>query len=281
MHEYDLSKMQELLHDFYNLTGIKICIYDSAENELCYYPEKLTPFCRALREDAAADGRCRACDRRAFAECKRTHRRAVYTCHAGLLECFSPILYNDKIIGYIVIGQIRAESAPAEELPADLRALYAQLPAIGMDKINSAIHILDACAGYEYVKTLVSGYDERIDARMAAVYRRAPCGRSVRRGAVQGVPPLPFGAVLAVPRILFRLRRRLRKGAQAADGVQAAGKDPPARRQNCRTVRHPRLQLFFKTVQSGVPPLPHAVAAVPLFAGRPAEPRRTRTGERA
>lgn len=168
MHEYDLSKMQELLHDFYNLTGIKICIYDSAENELCYYPEKLTPFCRALREDAAADGRCRACDRRAFAECKRTHRRAVYTCHAGLLECFSPILYNDKIIGYIVIGQIRAESAPAEELPADLRALYAQLPAIGMDKINSAIHILDACAGYEYVKTLVSGYDERIDARMAA-----------------------------------------------------------------------------------------------------------------
>ena len=82
MHEYDLSKMQELLHDFYNLTGIKICIYDSAENELCYYPEKLTPFCRALREDAAADGRCRACDRRAFAECKRTHRRAVYTCHA-------------------------------------------------------------------------------------------------------------------------------------------------------------------------------------------------------
>lgn len=36
-----------------------------------------------------------------------------------------------------------------------------------MDKINSAIHILDACAGYEYLKTFVSDSDERIDVRIA------------------------------------------------------------------------------------------------------------------
>ena len=35
------------------------------------------------------------------------------------------------------------------------------------DKIDSAIHILDACAGYEYLKALVSDYDRRIDARLA------------------------------------------------------------------------------------------------------------------
>ena len=59
MKAYDLSKMRELLHDFYTLTGIKICIYDSAENELCYYPEKLSPFCRLLREESEADEKCR------------------------------------------------------------------------------------------------------------------------------------------------------------------------------------------------------------------------------
>lgn len=164
----NLQKMQELLHDFYNLTGIKICIYDSAENELCYYPEKLSPFCRLLREDAAADEACRACDRRAFAACKKSHRRAVYTCHAGLLECFSPILYHEKIIGYIVIGQIRTQAEAPAHIDEALRPLYEALPALPMDKINSAIHILDACAGYEYLKTLVSNYDERIDARIAA-----------------------------------------------------------------------------------------------------------------
>ena len=164
----NLQKMQELLHDFYNLTGIKICIYDSAENELCYYPEKLSPFCRLLREDAAADEACRACDRKAFAACKKSHRRAVYTCHAGLLECFSPILYHEKIIGYIVIGQIRTQAEAPAHIGEALRPLYEALPALPMGKINSAIHILDACAGYEYLKTLVSNYDERIDARIAA-----------------------------------------------------------------------------------------------------------------
>ena len=164
----DLQKMQELLHDFYNLTGIKICIYDSAENELCYYPEKLSLFCRTLRKDAAADEACRACDRNAFAACKKSHRRAGYTCHAGLLECFSPILYHEKIIGYIVIGQIRTQAEAPAHIDEALRPLYEALPALPMDKINSAIHILDACAGYEYLKTLVSNYDERIDARIAA-----------------------------------------------------------------------------------------------------------------
>lgn len=169
MRAYDFQKMQELLHDFYNLTGIKICIYDSAENEVCFYPEKLTPFCKLLREQESADARCRDCDRRAFAECKRTHRRIAYTCHAGLLECFSPILYNEKIIGYVVIGQIRAENAPDEcGQGEELQTQYEKLPVLAMDKINSAIHILDACAGYEYLKTLVSDFDERIDARLSA-----------------------------------------------------------------------------------------------------------------
>ena len=72
MKDYDLQKMRRLLHDFYNLTNMKICIYDSAENELCYYPEKLTPFCKTLREDELADEKCRACDRRAFA--RQYHR---------------------------------------------------------------------------------------------------------------------------------------------------------------------------------------------------------------
>lgn len=67
MREYDLAKMQELLHDFYNLTDIKICIYDSTEHELAYYPEKLSPFCRTLREESAMDEKCLECDRRAFA----------------------------------------------------------------------------------------------------------------------------------------------------------------------------------------------------------------------
>lgn len=220
MQTYDQDKMRELLRDFYNLTHIKICIYDAAGNELCYYPEKLSPFCKKLRENRQMDERCRACDKNAFLTCRKTRRQYVYTCHAGLLECFSPVLYDGAIIGFIVIGQIRADGADKfksvpesggtcelfsfgagkDDIDADgtvnsdeepdgtdscktraaakgmnyapaerkeLEEKYRALPVSDMDKIQSAVRILDACAGYEYLKAFVksqySGIDSKIE----------------------------------------------------------------------------------------------------------------------
>jgi len=172
MSTYDLEKMRELLRDFYCLTGIKICIFDSSGNELCYYPEKLSSFCSLLRRDHVMDDRCRECDRSAFEICRRTKKQHVYTCHAGLLECVSPILYDSNIIGYIVLGQIKPQDSSGfdnalptlpEEKRAQLTERYDKLPSIHIERINSAIRILDACTGYEYLKGLVRSAEKRID----------------------------------------------------------------------------------------------------------------------
>lgn len=174
--QYDLSKLQELLRDFYSLTGIKICIYDREENELCYYPEKLTGFCRQLRANTVLEARCRACDRRGFSECKKTSRRHAYTCHAGLLECMSPILHDGDIIGYIAIGQCRTAGSPPipdigdfpdGEEKAQIFSEYEKLPEIPMEKIKASIRIMDACAGYEYLRGLMDTQDTQIDRRLA------------------------------------------------------------------------------------------------------------------
>ena len=164
MRHYNLEKLQALLRDFYNLTGIKICIYDDTGTEVCYYPEKLSSFCALLRTDTEMDDRCKNCDKRALEICGRTRTQYAYTCHAGLLECVSPILYGEKVIGYIVVGQIKADEQPdfgriADKLPSSIRGELAKqfdsLPSVAMDKINSAMRILDVCAGYEYLRRLV------------------------------------------------------------------------------------------------------------------------------
>ncbi len=175
MEPFDLAKIEGLLRDFYNLTGIKTCLYDSAENERCYYPEKFSDFCATLRSDGEMDARCRACDRQGFAECKRTRRQYVYTCHAGLRECISPILYDGQIIGYIMIGQIKTHADEefdllAPRLPrvmyAELQEAFKTLPVISTEKLTSAARILDACAGYEYLKSLVRAAQSQIDIRL-------------------------------------------------------------------------------------------------------------------
>ncbi len=150
MQEYDYNKILQLLKDFYNLSNIKICLYDNNGKELCYYPEKHTPFCAILRQDKEKERLCDECDKKALLECKRTHRSFTHVCHAGLIECFSPILHNDTIIGYIALGQIRNDEENYYE--GKLKELYDNLPQIPKDKIESAFNVLNACTGYEFLK---------------------------------------------------------------------------------------------------------------------------------
>lgn len=175
MSSYDLHSLEKLLYDFYNLTNIKTCLYDSEGNELCYYPTKLSRFCEILRKDNKMDMRCKDCDKHAFAYCRKTRSQYVYTCHAGLQECLSPIICDNHIIGFIMIGQIKNNCENdfvnfPKELPENLkerlRSAYVSLPSISNEKLLSAFHILDACAGYGLLKTLLQAHINSIDSQI-------------------------------------------------------------------------------------------------------------------
>lgn len=175
MSSFDLQSLKELLRDFYNLTNIKACLYDYEGNELCFYPQRLSSFCEILRTDDAYDKLCRECDRRAFATCRKTRSQYSYTCHAGLRECVSPIICDNQILGFIMLGQIKSnqENNFADlkaKLPNHLRerlhTTYDSLPTISNEKLLSAFHILDACAGYEALKVLLQEHNTSIDAQI-------------------------------------------------------------------------------------------------------------------
>lgn len=155
---FESDGLSRLMADYYNLTGIKICVFDAEGKEIKYFPERYSPFCAALRENPAREQQCRLCDSRAIEACRKTGRSQIYTCHAGLTECFAPVLLNGEITGFIAIGQIREkESLPADGRGRDpgLEALYDALPVIGRDRIESALHVLEACAAYEQLKEYV------------------------------------------------------------------------------------------------------------------------------
>ena len=42
---FDITKLNALLKDFYNLTQIRITIFDENFHELAAYPENIAPFC--------------------------------------------------------------------------------------------------------------------------------------------------------------------------------------------------------------------------------------------
>lgn len=172
MSTFEIQSLKNLLRDFYNLTGIKTCVYDLDGNELCYYPTRLCRFCELLRRDPLMDARCLACDREAFHRCRATASQYVYTCHAGLFECISPIVYEKRVVGFIMYGQIRPKERPdfsslplssSDGLRYALEESYDLLPRIDEEKLHSAFRILDACAGYELLKNLMKSDLHPID----------------------------------------------------------------------------------------------------------------------
>ncbi len=172
MSKFELKDLGALLNDFYNLSDIKTCLYDLEGNELCYYPAKFSRFCEILRTNEQMDKKCKDCDKIALEHCKKTHSQYSYTCHAGLQECVSPIIYNEQVIGFMMLGQVKKSNSPEfpelpKNLPAELiqelKTIYSSMPVISDKKLRSAFRIVDVCAGYELLRDFVRSHNNAID----------------------------------------------------------------------------------------------------------------------
>ena len=168
METYNRDTLYSLLENFNKLAEMKVSIYDAEENEVAFFPKKYTPFCELLRSDKKMDERCLNCDRNAISCCKANKKRYLYICHAGLIECFSPVLYNDEIIGYIALGQIKTKNNKllidkSNNHYEELLKRFENLPSINEEKVDSAISVLEACIRYEYLKTVINQINQKID----------------------------------------------------------------------------------------------------------------------
>ena len=166
---FDLNKLNYLLQDFYNLTHIRITVFDDSFHELAAYPEQISPFCKLIRSDVNGQRECSLCDDNACKTAAKHHSPYTYCCHAGLTESIVPIHLGNIVIGYLLFGQVfcydsheegwRQIRAFCKNYRIDLtelkQACDAQ-PLISVDYIASASHILQAVASFLCLDRMVS-----------------------------------------------------------------------------------------------------------------------------
>ncbi len=104
----DSEKLLPLIKAFYELSGMKIAIYDNDFREVLTYPEHSSGFCEAVWECCGRE----KCDKFTADMCRKNagnRETIVYTCHAGLTEVISPLREKDTVFGYAVCGQVTNE----------------------------------------------------------------------------------------------------------------------------------------------------------------------------
>ena len=162
------NELNELMQDFYTLTGIRIALFDADYKEICSYPPAVESFCAFMRTNREFDEMCKESDRQAFHCCRKSRSLYVCKCHAGLTEATVPILEGERILGYMMLGQVTDN----KDRDRVFRELTALAHTYGIEKnlsgrirkikyrneqqIRSATKIMEACTAYVRLKEIVT-----------------------------------------------------------------------------------------------------------------------------
>lgn len=161
------KEFTELLENFYTLTGIRVVLFDETYTELISYPANKVTFCNTMKKIPSFCEKCAESDRNSFERAKTTKKLAVFTCHAGLTEATVPIMEKNKIIGYMMFGQITDEKnkelvfshlkkiCSNYETSENIDGLIKKIKYKNKKQIQAASKILDSFTSYVQYKEMV------------------------------------------------------------------------------------------------------------------------------
>ena len=163
--DYDITKINNMLCDFYKVTGINVDLLKEDFSRVCnksFWEEK--GYCKAIQ--TTKDGRkaCLCSDECLLRRSKESKKAEMHVCHAGLIDISLPLLYNDVVIGYIILGQIKTDkdfSAFREYILSlglsydETEALYKELPSFDEEKIQSVLHLAEMIAKHILLENML------------------------------------------------------------------------------------------------------------------------------
>lgn len=171
----DIEQIEMLMKSFYTLTGIRFVLFDSDFREMISYPKDNCDFCRTVKSCPQTRRKCKYVDRRSLEKCKETKSLLLYKCHAGLVEAVTPLYENEKIIGYLMFGQITDNPDKtfiynnlekwSSNYSLDRQALINSIDNItykSIDEIEAAAKIMEACTSYIIYKELITPNNDKI-----------------------------------------------------------------------------------------------------------------------
>lgn len=176
---FDIDKLYGLLKDFYEISHIRITVFDENMNELVSYPNEVAPYCKIIRDTQKGFEACAQCDIKACLVASQKKEPYIYRCHAGLTEAVTPLYVGDLLVGYLLFGHVFSYNTHEEgwslikknclRLAVDeseLKSAIFNAPIIDESHINSAAHILHAVASYLIMERMATLQEDKLAVKL-------------------------------------------------------------------------------------------------------------------
>ena len=135
---YNLEKLRQIIDNLSVLTGVSMGFLN-ADYEYLYQRTRENDFCAKYHCLVDTEEKCWGSDYALLERCRRSHRYESHFCHAGLYDACMPILKDQAIAGYVMMGQIRLVGAE-KEFSSDneeLNEKYREVPCLTQEQIDS------------------------------------------------------------------------------------------------------------------------------------------------
>ena len=122
---------------------------------------------------------CKKCEQLALRIARRDLKTQYFTCHAGLKECISPVIYNGEVLGFVMIGQVLFTEDNGTNIDPirewieengfnfnEIRSLYLLLPRIGHEKQQALLKMISALASLVHIEGIVRRIELPLIARI-------------------------------------------------------------------------------------------------------------------
>jgi len=189
---YDMKKINQVMQDFYNSTGINMVLL---RDDFSYVGNRnhweSNCYCKTIQNTKQGNNSCELSDLELLKKCKTTKKAQMHVCHAGLVDVALPIIYNDTIIGYIIFGQMKSEIKfnQIEEYitslgikKEEMLEFYNKIPKYDSDKIASISNIATMLVKYILLENLLRPYvDDRIQSAVSYIEKNLEKDLSIQK----------------------------------------------------------------------------------------------------
>lgn len=166
MLSFDMEEISSIMNDISLIAKIKFDLYDKDFNILHGDGSAMCSLCTLVRSCPECHRKCIESDRLGFAYSEKTAKAYTYKCHMGLTETVTPIICEDSIVGYLMIGQklmredfetVRknVEKFPDEEKREEMLEALGKMKYTTVDELDAMCNLVKICSSYLQMKKLV------------------------------------------------------------------------------------------------------------------------------
>lgn len=181
--KFNHNELNAVIKHFCIITNVSVDVLDADFVRIASYSEKKPEFCKEIQKRKQGKEKCFCSDSELLQKCKKSRRFESHICHAGILDAAMPIIKDDKIMGYAVIGRTRVNKFDKTKISwfgsdtGELERMYYDITEYNDRQIQSMFELAAMIVSFILTNDIISAEVDELAQQADEYIEQNLCGK--------------------------------------------------------------------------------------------------------